>query len=48
MMYVSMSDYSKALSFFERTLNIGQRSLPAIHPDLQLLKKNFEFVKKQL
>ncbi len=33
--YGKMGDYSKALSFAERALEIAQRSLPSNHPDLQ-------------
>jgi hypothetical protein len=46
--YDKMSNYSKAVSFFERAVDIGQHSLPANHSDLQIWKSNLESVKKKL
>jgi hypothetical protein len=43
-----MEEYSKALSFFERALDIKQRSLPANHPSLQTVRESIEIVKKKL
>jgi hypothetical protein len=43
-----MSEYSKALSYFERALDIRQRSLPPNHPDLQSVAKNIEIIKKKM
>ncbi|CAF4318699.1 unnamed protein product, partial [Adineta steineri] len=38
----------KALSFFERALDIRKRSLPPNHPDLESVRKSIEIVKKKL
>ena len=43
-----MGEYSKALSYFERALDIRQRSLPLNHPDLKDVKQWIEEVKKKL
>jgi hypothetical protein len=43
-----MSDYSQALSYYERALDIRQRSLPPNHPDIQSVRKSIEIVKKKL
>ncbi len=43
-----MGEYSKALSYFERALDIWQRSLPPNHPDLKDVKESIEIVKKKL
>jgi hypothetical protein len=40
-----MGEYSKARSFFERAVDIGQQSLPANDSQLQKWKRNFEKVK---
>jgi hypothetical protein len=42
-----MDDYSKALSFYERAVDIRQRLLPVNHPDLLRYKKNLEVAKKE-
>ena len=34
-----MGNYSKAHSYYERAVNIGQQSLPSTHPVLQLTSK---------
>jgi len=36
--YLEMGDYSKAVLYCERAVDIGQRSLPPDHPDLRLYK----------
>jgi tetratricopeptide (TPR) repeat protein len=46
--YDNMGQYSKALSYLERALDIWQRSLPHNHPNLQMLKRNIEIVKRKL
>ncbi len=43
-----MGDYRKALSYFERALDICQRSLPANHPDIKDTRESIEIVKKKL
>ncbi len=43
-----MGEYSKALSYYERALDIGQHSLPANHPNLQIFRESIEIVKKKL
>ena len=42
-----MGDYSKAVLFYERAVDIGQRSLTANHPCLQLWKNNLNEVTKK-
>jgi hypothetical protein len=46
--YDNIGDYSKALLFCERAVDIGQRSLSANHPRVQLWKEKLESVKKKL
>jgi tetratricopeptide (TPR) repeat protein len=46
--YDNMGENSKALSYFERALDILQRSLPHNHPDLENVKVGIEIVKKKL
>jgi hypothetical protein len=43
-----MGEYSKALSYLERALDIQQRSLPANHPSIKNVKEGIEIVKKKL
>ena len=43
-----MGEYSKALSFYERAVNIGQQSLPSNHPDLKKLQKQPRRYKKEI
>ncbi len=43
-----MGDYRKALSYYERALDIWQRALPADHPNIKNVKKSIEIVKKKL
>jgi hypothetical protein len=43
-----MGQYSKARSFYQRAIDIGQHSLPINHPDLQRYKDNLELVKNNL
>ena len=40
LLYDKMDNYSKALSFSERAVNIGQQSLPPNHPDFKDYRKN--------
>ena len=44
----NMGNYSKALPFYERALDIQQHSLPSDHPDLQDVKKSIEIVKSKI
>jgi tetratricopeptide (TPR) repeat protein len=46
--YRNMSEYSQALSYYERALGIWQRSLPPNHPHIQTVKESIEIVKKKL
>jgi hypothetical protein len=46
--YESIGEYTKAISLYERTINIAQRSLPENHPNLQAIRKSIERVKKKL
>ncbi len=41
-----MGEYSKALPYFERALDIFQRSLPPNHPDIENVRVGLEFVKR--
>jgi len=43
-----MNDYLKAISYFERALNIWQRSLLSNHPHLEDVRESIEIVKKKL
>ena len=43
-----MGEYSKARSFYERAVNIGQQSLPSNHPNLKNDRNNLEDIKKKL
>jgi hypothetical protein len=42
-----MGEYSKALFFCERAVEIGHYSLPQNHPDLQLYWKNIAEIPKE-
>ena len=42
-----MGDDEKALSFYERALDIGKRSLAANHPHLRLYKNKVETKKNE-
>jgi hypothetical protein len=44
----NMAEYSKARSFFERAVDIGQHSLPQDHPYLQSYRRNRDLAKKKL
>jgi hypothetical protein len=46
--YINIEEYSKALPFYERAVDIGQRSLPSNHPELQRWKNNLDRVKDKL
>jgi hypothetical protein len=46
--YDHMGDYRRALSFYERAVDTGERSLPENHPCCELWKENLESVKKKL
>ncbi len=41
-----MGEYSKALSYYERALNICQCSLPPSHPHLQSVRKSIDIIKR--
>jgi hypothetical protein len=43
-----MGDYSKAGSFYERALDIGQKSLPSNHLTVKQRENNLDRVKKKL
>jgi hypothetical protein len=43
-----LSDYSKASSFYERAVDIGQHSLPSDHSMMQQWRNKLENVKKKL
>jgi hypothetical protein len=43
-----VKEYSKALSYYERALDIRQSSLPPDHPHLKNVKENIEIVKKEM
>jgi tetratricopeptide (TPR) repeat protein len=47
-LYESMGEYSKALEFFEHAVNIGQKSLPPNHSNLQTYRRYLDRVKKKL
>ncbi|CAF1541965.1 unnamed protein product, partial [Adineta steineri] len=47
LVYRKMSNYSKARTFYERAIQIGEQSLPSNHPDLQKWRNNFEDVKNR-
>jgi hypothetical protein len=46
--YYVTHEYPKALSYFERALDIWQYSLSPNHPHIQAVKKNIEIVKQKL
>ena len=46
--YYSMKEYSKAKSYFQKALDIRQRSLPSNHPDIQTSLKWLEEVNKNM
>ncbi|CAF0938550.1 unnamed protein product [Adineta steineri] len=48
LVYYNTKDYSKALSYYERALNIKQRTLPPTHPSIKSVKESIEAVKKKL
>ncbi len=48
LLYEEMGGYSKARSFGERALEIGQQSLPSNHSHLQIYRDNLEDIKKKL
>jgi hypothetical protein len=41
-----MSEYSKALLYYQRALGILQHSLPPNHPLIQTVRMSMEIVKK--
>jgi hypothetical protein len=43
-----MGDYRKALSYYERALDIRQRALPPNHPSIKTVIESIEIVKKKL
>ncbi len=43
-----MDEYSKAFSYYERALNIRQRSLPPNHRSTKNVKESIEIVKKKM
>jgi hypothetical protein len=45
--YDNMDEYSKALSYYERALDIFQASLPPNHPSIKTVKESIEIVKKK-
>ncbi len=47
-LYYKIEKYSKALSFYERDLEIVQCSLPDNHPDLQIHRENLEEARQNL
>jgi tetratricopeptide (TPR) repeat protein len=47
-LYSNMGEQSKAVSFYERAIDIGYRSLPERHPHLQIYKENLKFVKENV
>jgi tetratricopeptide (TPR) repeat protein len=47
-LYTNMGDYSKAFSYYERDLNIFQRSLPLNHPNITTVRESIEIVKEKL
>ncbi|CAF4779303.1 unnamed protein product, partial [Rotaria sp. Silwood2] len=46
--YSNMDEYLKALSFCERAVALGQRSLSPNDPNLQAFRNNLDCVKKKL
>jgi tetratricopeptide (TPR) repeat protein len=46
--YYNLGDYSKALAYLERALDIKQRALPPNHPSIKSVKGSIEIVKKKL
>jgi hypothetical protein len=42
-----MGDYSKAHSYYERALDIWQRTLPLNHPSIRDVKESIEIVKRK-
>jgi hypothetical protein len=45
--YKNMEEYSKALSYLERALDVRQRSLAPFHPDIESVRQGIEIVKKK-
>jgi tetratricopeptide (TPR) repeat protein len=45
--YSNMGDYSKAHSYYERALDIWQRTLPPNHPSIRDVKESIEIVKRK-
>jgi tetratricopeptide (TPR) repeat protein len=45
--YDNMAEYSKAVSYCELAVDIGQRSLPTNHPNLQIYEKRLEMLKRK-
>ncbi len=43
-----MGEYSKALAYFERALDILQRALPPNHPYAQIVRESIEIIKRKL
>jgi hypothetical protein len=43
-----MGEYSKALPYYERALDIWQNSLPPNDPYLKIVKDNIEKVKEKM
>jgi len=43
-----MDDYMNTFTFIERAVDIGERSLPANHPNLQSYKAVLEMIKQKL
>ncbi|CAF4574444.1 unnamed protein product, partial [Rotaria magnacalcarata] len=42
-----MGEYSKALSYLEKSLDICRKSLPATHPDIKSTMNSIAVVKKK-
>jgi hypothetical protein len=40
-----MGEYSKALSFHKKALEIEQKTLPSTHPHIQIVQKNIDILK---
>jgi hypothetical protein len=46
--YNKMGEYSKALSYFERALDIFQSSIPPNHPHIKATREHIRIIKVKL
>jgi hypothetical protein len=48
LVYNNIGEYSKALSYLERALDILQSSLPPNHPTIKTVQKKYRIYKKEI